>query len=154
MFRVIVGALLAAVAFCANAQVYGPPITREQARKVMAAAEAEARKNNFNMGVAIVDAGGHLVLFQRMDGTQFVSENVAREKAWSAAAYKRPGKAFMDRLAKGGEDLLILQLHGVVSADGGEPIIVDGKLIGAIGVSGSSAANDGVVARAGAAALK
>jgi uncharacterized protein GlcG (DUF336 family) len=154
MFKVIVGVLLAAAAACANAQAYGLPITLEQARKVLAAGEAEARKNNLTMGIAIVDSGGHLVLFQRMDGAQFVSENVAREKAWAAAAYKRPGKAFMDRLAKGGEDLLILQLHGVVAADGGEPIIVDGKLIGAIGVSGSSAANDGLVARAGTAALK
>ena len=154
MFRLILGALLAVAAFGANAQAYGPPITLEQARKVLAAGEAEARKNNFTMGIAIVDSGGNLVLFQRMDGTQFVSEHVAREKAWSAAAYKRPGKAFMDRLAKGGEELLILRLHGVVPADGGEPIVVDGKIVGAIGVSGSSAANDGLVARAGAAALK
>lgn len=154
MLRVIVCTLLAATAVCANAQAYGPPITLEQARKVLATAETESRKNNLNMGIAIVDAGGHLVLFQRMDGAQFVSENVAREKAWSAVAYKRQTKAFEDRLAKGGAELRILQLHGVVAADGGELIVVDGKVIGAIGVSGSSAENDGMVARAGAGALK
>lgn len=154
MLRIVVGALLAAVAVCANAQAYGPPISLEQARKVLATAEAEARKNNLNMGIAVVDAGGHLVLFQRMDGAQFVSENVARDKAWAAVAYKRQTKAFEERLAKGGVELRVLQLHGVVAADGGEPIVADGKLIGAIGVSGSSAENDGMVARAGAAALK
>ncbi len=154
MLRIIAGACLAAAAACANAQAYGPPITLEQARKVLAAAEAESRKNSLNMGIAILDAGGHLVLFQRMDGAQFVSENVAREKAWSAVAYKRQTKAFEERLAKGGAELRILQLHGVVAAEGGELIVVDGKIVGAIGVSGSSAENDGIVARAGAASVK
>ena len=154
MLKIIAGALLAAAAFCANAQAYGPPITLEQARKALAAAEAESRKNNLSMGIAVVDAGGHLVLFQRMDGAQFVSENVARDKAWSAIAYKRPTKDFEDRLAKGGAEWRLLQLYGLVSAGGGEPIVVDGKLIGAVGVSGSSAENDAMVARAGTAALK
>ena len=151
-FLLVLAAAL--LSFAAQAQPYGVSITLDQARKVLAAAEAEARKNNLNMGVAIVDTGGHLVLFQRMDGAQFVSEYVARDKAWSAAAYKRPGKAFEERLAKGGAEWRILQLHGAVAADGGEPIVVDGKLIGAVGTSGSSAENDGMVARAGAAALK
>lgn len=154
MFRIIVGTLLLAAATFANAQAYGPPITLEQARKVLAAAEAESRRNNLNMGIAIVDAGGHLVLFQRMDGAQFVSESVAREKAWAAIAYKRPTKAFEERLSKGGVEWRILQLHGVVAADGGELIVVDGKVVGAIGTSGSSAENDGMVARAGVAGLK
>ncbi len=145
---------LTASALYAHAQAYGPPITLEQARKVMAAAEAEAKKNNWNMAIAIVDSGGHLMLFQRMDGTQFAGARIARDKAWSAAAYKRPGKAFQDRLAKGGEELRILQLHGVSAIDGGDPIVMDGKLIGGIGVSGGSGEQDGQVSKAGVGALK
>ena len=152
--RVLLAMTLTASALYSHAQTYGSPITLEQARKVMAAAEAEARRNNWNMSVAIVDAGGHLVLLQRMDGSQFVGARIARDKAWSAAAYKRPGKVFQDRLAKGGEELRILQLHGVSAIDGGEPIVVDGKLIGGIGVSGGSAEQDGQVSKAGVSALK
>ena len=138
----------------AQAQSYGPPISFDQAKKAMAAAEAEARKNNWSMTVAIVDTGGHLVMFQRMDGSQFASAQIAQDKAWSAAAYKRPGKGFQDRLAKGGEELRILRLPGASPIDGGEPILVDGKLIGGIGVSGGTVEQDGQVARAAAAALK
>lgn len=145
---------LLAFALTALAQTYGAPISLDQARKVMAAAEAEAKKNNWTMAIAIVDSGGHLVLFQRMDGAQFVGDTVAREKAWSSAAYKRPGKAFQDRLATGGAEMRILRLHGVSPIDGGEPIIVDGRLIGGIGVSGGTGEQDGVVAKAGTAALK
>ena len=151
---VAAAALLAAVTFNAQGQSYGPPITLEQARKAMAAAEAEARKNNWNMVIAIVDSGGHLVLLQRMDGTQFAGSKIAQDKAWSAAAYKRPGKAFQDRLAKGGDELRILRLYGASPIDGGDPIVVDGKLIGAIGVSGGSGEQDGQVSKAGAGALK
>jgi uncharacterized protein GlcG (DUF336 family) len=145
---------LAAFAVNALAQAYGAPISLDQARKVMAAAEAEAKKNNWSMSIAIVDSGGHLMLFQRMDGSQFVGDPVARDKAWSAIAYKRPGKAFQDRLAKGGEEVRILALRGASPIDGGEPIVVDGKLIGAIGVSGGAGDQDGQVSRAGAAAAK
>lgn len=152
--RALLALSLTASALYAHAQAYGPPITLEQARKVMAAAEAEAKKNNWNMAIAIVDSGGHLMLFQRMDGTQFAGAKIARDKAWSAAAYKRPGKAFQDRLAKGGEELRILQLHGVSAIDGGDPIVMDGKLIGGIGVSGGSGEQDGQVSKAGAGALK
>lgn len=154
MLRVIAGALLAAVAVGAHAQAYGPPITLEQARKVMAAAEAEARKNNWNFSVAIVDNGGHMVLMQRMDGAFFASAEIARDKAWSAAAYRRPGKAFQDRIAKGGEEIRILRLRGASPIEGGDPIVVDGKVVGAIGVSGGAGEQDGLVARAGVAALK
>ena len=151
---ILFAAMLSVTALGAQAQPYGPPITLEQARKAMAAAEAEARKNNWNMAIAIVDSGGHMVLFQRMDGTQFAGARIARDKAWSAAAYKRPGKVFQDRLAKGGEELRILQLHGVSAIDGGDPIVVDGRLIGGIGVSGGSGEQDGQVSKAGAGALK
>ena len=150
----LVGLVLSVGAIEAGAQAYGPPITLEQARKVMAAAEAEARKSNLNLSIAIVDTGGHMVLMQRMDGAFFASAEVARDKAWSAAAYRRPGKAFQDRLATGGAEVRILRLRGANPIEGGDPILADGKVVGAIGVSGGSGEQDGVVARAGVAALK
>ena len=147
------GLVLALAAVDAGAQAYGPPITLEQARKVMAAAEAEARKGNMNLSITIVDTGGHLVLMQRMDGAFFASADVSRDKAWSAAAYRRPGKAFQDRLATGGAEVRILRLRGANPIEGGDPILVDGKVVGAIGVSGGSGEQDGQVSRAGVAAL-
>jgi uncharacterized protein GlcG (DUF336 family) len=152
--HVVLALMLAATALCARAQGYGSPITLEQARKVMAAAEAEARKSNLNLSIAIVDTGGHMVLMQRMDGAFFASARVARDKAWSAAAYRRPGKALQDRLATGGAEIRILRLQGASPIEGGDPIVADGKVVGAIGVSGGSGEQDGVVARAGVAALK
>ena len=154
MKKFLLGVAAASLSFVAQGQPYGPPITFDQARKAMAAAEAEARKNNWNLTIAIVDSGGHLVLFQRMDGAQFASAKIAQDKAWSAAAFKRPGKAFQDRLAKGGEEWRILRLHGASPIDGGEPIVVDGKLIGGIGVSGGSTEQDGQVAKLAVGALK
>ncbi|HSD44718.1 MAG TPA: heme-binding protein [Burkholderiales bacterium] len=152
--RIAVGAGLLAFAAQAQAQTYGAPITLDQARKVMSAAEAEMKKNNWAMSIAIVDSGGYLVLFQRADGSQFVGAKVAEDKAWSAIAYKRPGKNLQDRLATGGAELRILQLRGAIAIDGGEPIVLDGKLIGAIGISGGSGEQDGQVAKAGVGALK
>jgi uncharacterized protein GlcG (DUF336 family) len=155
--RTILGAvLLTAFAFVtqAQAQTYGAPITLEQARKVFSAAEAEMKKNNWVQSIAIVDSGGHLVLFQRADGSQFASAKVAEDKAWSATGFKRPGKMFQDRLATGGVETRILLLRGVSAFDGGDPIVVDGKLIGAIGVSGGSGEQDGQVSKAGVAGLK
>jgi len=154
LLHVVLALMLAATALCARAQGYGPPITLEQARKVMAAAEAEARKSNLNLSIAIVDTGGHMVLMQRMDGAFFASAQVARDKAWSAAAYRRPGKALQDRLATGGAEIRILRLQGASPIEGGDPILADGKVVGAIGVSGGSGEQDGVVARAGVGALK
>jgi uncharacterized protein GlcG (DUF336 family) len=156
MTKLLGAVVLAGFAFATNAQAqtYGAPITLEQARKVMAAAEAEMKKNNWAMSIAIVDSGGHLILLQRADGSQFAGAKVAEDKAWSAAAYKRPGKAFQDRLATGGTELRILQLRGVSALDGGDPIVVDGKIIGGIGVSGGAGEQDGQVAKAGAGALK
>lgn len=154
LLQVVLALMLAATALCARAQGYGPPITLEQARKVMAAAEGEARKNNLNLSIAILDTGGHMVLMQRMDGAFFASANVARDKAWSAAAYRRPGKALQDRLATGGAEIRILRLQGASPIEGGDPIVADGKVIGAIGVSGGSGEQDGLVSRAGAGAVK
>jgi uncharacterized protein GlcG (DUF336 family) len=133
---------------------YGTPITAEAAKKVAAPALAEARKNQWNMAVAIVDTAGDLVYFERMDETQVGSVNVAIDKARSAARFKRPTKAFQDALAAGGEGLRILALQGAVPVDGGVPLTVGGRIVGAIGVSGGTSAQDGQVAAAGVAALK
>jgi uncharacterized protein GlcG (DUF336 family) len=154
LLHLVLALMLAATALYARAQGYGTPITLEQARKVMAAAEAEARKSSLNLSIAILDTGGHMVLMQRMDGAFFASAQVARDKAWSAAAYRRPGKALQDRLATGGAEIRILRLQGASPIEGGDPLLADGKVVGAIGVSGGSGEQDGVVARAGVAALK
>jgi glc operon protein GlcG len=133
---------------------YGIAISPDAAKKLAAAAVAEARKNNWAMAVAVVDTGGYLVYFERMPDTQLGSVEIAIEKAKSAALFRRPTKAFQDTLAAGGEGLRILRLTGAVPVEGGLPIIVDGKLIGAIGASGGSSDQDGRTAQAGAAAAK
>ena len=134
--------------------VYGSPITLEQAKKAMAAAEAEAKKNNWSMAIAILDSGGLLVMLQRLDNTQWGSIEVAKDKAYSAVAFRRPTKAFADAVAQGGAGLRLLNLTGVSVIEGGIPIVVDGKVIGSIGVSGGSAPQDAQVAQAGADSLK
>jgi len=133
---------------------YGVSISADAAKKVAAAAVAEARKNNWAMAVAIVDIGGYLVYFERMPDTQLGSVEVSIEKAKSAALFRRPTKAFQDIVAGGGEGLRILRLTGAVPVEGGLPIIVDGKLIGAVGASGGSSDQDGRTAQAGLAASK
>jgi uncharacterized protein GlcG (DUF336 family) len=133
---------------------YGASISPDAAKKLAAAAVAEARKNNWAMAVAVVDTGGYLVYFERMADTQLGSVEIAIEKAKSAALFRRPTKSFQDTLAAGGEGLRILRLTGAVPVEGGLPIIVDGKLIGAIGASGGSSDQDGRTAQAGAAASK
>jgi glc operon protein GlcG len=127
---------------------YGSPITLENARKVAAAALAEAARNEWTMAAAVVDPAGILVCFEKMDDTQLGSAQVAIDKARSAALFKRPTKAFQDVLAAGGEGLRILQLTGVIPVDGGIPLIVQGKIVGAIGVSGGASDQDGQCARA------
>lgn len=133
---------------------YGAPIPLADARKVLAAAQAEAKKNNWNVVVAIVDAGGHLVALERLDATQYGSVDVALGKAKTAAAFRRPSKAFQDAVAGGGEGLRTLRLPGATPIEGGLPIVVGGKIIGAIGVSGVTSAQDGQIAAAGVAALQ
>lgn len=133
---------------------YGIPIATDVAKKVAAAAIAEARKNNWTMAVAIVDTGGYLVYFERMQDTQLGSVQIAIEKAKTAALFRRPTKSFQDTLAGGGEGLRILGLTGAIPVEGGVPIIVDGKLIGAVGASGGSSDQDGRTAQAGVAATK
>jgi uncharacterized protein GlcG (DUF336 family) len=132
---------------------YGPSITNDQAKKVAAAALAPARENHWTMVAAIVDTGGYLVYLEKLDQTQVGSVDVAIAKAKSAAIYKRPTKMFQERLARGGDGLLVLRLQDAMPVEGGVPIIVDGKLVGALGISGGSSAEDEVCAEAGAAAL-
>ena len=128
---------------------YGPPITLEQAKKVLAGAEAEAMKNKWSMVIAVLDSGGNLVALHRLDGTQFGSIDVAKDKAYSAVAFRRPTKVFQDLLAQGGANTRLLGLRGASMLDGGIPIVVDGKLIGAVGASGGTGEQDAQVARAG-----
>ena len=133
---------------------YGTPISLEQAKKILAGAEAEAKKNNWNVVIYVVDSGGQPVAMQRLDGAQFGSIDVARDKAYSAVAFRRPTKAFQDAIAQGGENMRILKLAGASPLEGGIPIVLDGKIIGAIGVSGVTSQQDAQIAAAGAAALK
>jgi glc operon protein GlcG len=133
---------------------YGPPVTLEMAKKIAAPAIAEAVKNNWTMAVAIVDPDGHLVYFEKMDNTQIASSEVAVDKARGAAIYKRPTKAMQDALAKGGDGWRILALRGAEPVEGGIPIVMDGKIVGAIGVSGDSSAHDAQCAEAAIATVK
>jgi uncharacterized protein GlcG (DUF336 family) len=141
-------------AFAQMPNAYGPPINLDAAKKAAASAIAEARKNNWTMAVAIIDIGGDLVYFEKMDGTQTGSVRVAIGKARSAVLYKRPTKVWQDLVAAGGAGLRILGLEGAVPIEGGLPLLMDDKIVGAIGVSGGTGAQDGVVATAGAQAVK
>src|SRR6266700_3121792 len=109
---------------------YGIPIRLEQARRATARAVSEAQKNDWAMAVAIVDPAGHLVHFEKMDGTQTGSIAVSIDKARSAALFKRPTKAFQDQVAAGGEGLRVFALQGAVPVEGGLPIVQDGQIIG------------------------
>lgn len=133
---------------------YGPSITLEEARRVMDAAEAEARANSWPMVIAIVDTAGLLVMFHRMDNTQTGSVDIGPAKARTAALYKRPSKAFEDAIANGGIGLRMLSMTHVMPLEGGLPILRDGAIIGGIGVSGMTSPQDAQVARAGLAALQ
>jgi uncharacterized protein GlcG (DUF336 family) len=132
---------------------YGPSITLERAKKVAAAAMAEVVRNHWTMAVAIVDTAGDLVYFEKMDDTQVGSTIVCQEKARSAARFKRSTKAFQDMLAAGGEGVRVLRIQGAVPVEGGLPLLADGKVIGAVGVSGGTGPQDGQCAQAGVDAL-
>jgi glc operon protein GlcG len=136
----------------ASPPAYGPAISLEQAKKAMAAAEAEAIKNNWPVAIFIVDSGGHQVMMQRLPNTQIASIDIAHGKATSANNFRRPSKALEDAVAGGGAGLRLLALKNVTPLEGGELIMQDGKIIGAIGVSGVASSQDAQVARAGAAA--
>lgn len=147
--------------FCGIAQTtstnvvnYGNPISLEQAKKILNAAESFAVGKGWTVAIAIVDIGGNLVLLQKMDNTQIGSIDVAIGKAKTANNFKRPSKAMEDVLAGGGAGLRMLAIPGVFPIEGGEPIYVDGKIIGALGVSGMSSSQDGEVVKAGLTAIK
>ena len=129
---------------------YGPPIGLDAAKKVMAAAEAEATKNNWPMAIVILDSSGHIVMLHKLDNTQYGSLVAAEDKAHSALDFRRPSKVFEDLLAQGGLNVRVLALRGADPIEGGVPIMTDGKIIGAIGVSGAASNQDGQVAKAGA----
>ena len=124
------------------------------AKKAATPALAEAAKNNWTVAVAIVDSAGNLVYYEKMDNTQLGSANVAIDKARSATLFKRPTKAFQDAVAAGGDGLRILRLQGATPIEGGIPLVSDGKIVGAIGVSGVTSAQDGQCAKAGADVFK
>jgi uncharacterized protein GlcG (DUF336 family) len=147
-------AFTAQVALTQMPNPYGPPITLEVAKKVAQPALAEAVKNHWTMAVAIVDPAGNLVYFEKMDNTQLGSPNIAIDKARTAARFKRPTKAFQDALAAGGDGLRILGLEGATPVEGGFPLLVDGNIVGAIGASGGTSAQDSQCAKAGADSLK
>jgi glc operon protein GlcG len=121
-------------------------ITLEAAKKMVAAGEAEARKNGWNVAIAIVDVSGGLILFHKLDETQAGSIAVAQGKARAAALFKRPSKAMEDAIAGG--KLAFVTIEGIVPMQGGLPVIVEDKVIGAVGVSGVTSAQDEQVAQA------
>ena len=132
---------------------YGSPINLEQAKKVMAGAEAEARKNNWPVVIVILDTGGQMVMMQRLDNTQWGSVDIAKEKARTAVALRRPTKVLQDGIAQGGVNLRFLST-GFSVLEGGIPIVHEGKIIGSIGVSGVLSTQDAQTAQAGHDALK
>jgi uncharacterized protein GlcG (DUF336 family) len=151
---VVVLALGAQAAMAQMPNAYGANISVDNAKKIAAAALAEARKNNWKMAVAIVDTAGYLVYYEKMENTQLGSADVSIDKARSAVLFKRPTKAMQDGLAAGGAGLRLLRLRGAVPIDGGLPLLMEGKIVGAVGVSGEASDQDAQCAKAGADTLK
>ena len=147
-------ALTVTTAFAQMPNPYGASINLDQAKKIAALSVAEAAKNNWKMAIAIVDVAGDLVYFEKMDGTQVASVNIAQDKARSAVRFKRPTKAMQDVLAQGGAGVRFLALQGAIPVEGGLPLVMDGKIVGAIGASGGSSDQDGLTAKAGADSVK
>jgi len=127
-------------------------LTLEAARRIVAAAQQEAKRNDWTMVICVVDDGAHLICLERMDGTQIGSVVVAQEKAATAVRFKRPTKVLEDAVAGG--RTVVMKLPGATPVEGGMPIVVDGELIGAIGVSGGTSPQDGQVAAAGLVVLE
>ena len=163
--KTLVASILAAAILSATASAqqapspppttpYGAPLGLEAAKKIMAAAEAEAVKNNWAMAIVILDSTGHIVMVHKLDNTQYGSLMAAEDKATSAINFRRPSKVFEDSVAQGGIGLRALALRGASPLEGGIPIVEDGKIVGAIGVSGGASVQDGQVAKAGADAAK
>jgi glc operon protein GlcG len=154
-FALIVMSAFFAMTALAQAPIpYGPPVSLENAKKAAAAAAAEARKNSWNMAIAIVSPDGTLVYYEKMDNSQTGSAKVSIDKARSAALFKRPTKVFQDRVASGNAGLGVLALEGAVPVEGGIPLVTDGHIVGAVGVSGDSSEHDGLCAQAAVDSLK
>ena len=161
---VVVISMLAIPALAQSPQTSAPPTTQrlpyglsislDNAKAVMSAAEAEAKRNSWNVVITILDSGGHLVLSQRIDGAPIASVGIAEGKARTAVEFKRPTKDLDDLIAQGGGALRLLALRSATPLEGGLPIIVDEKVIGSIGVSGALASQDAQIARVGAGAAK
>ena len=133
---------------------YGMPISLDQAHKALTAAAADARKRNWKMSITVVDPAGNLVAHATMDGTQYGSIAISQGKARTAALYRRPSKVFEDRANSGGPSVIsLLALTQGAASEGGFPIVIDGKLVGAIGVSGGTSGQDALIARVGLDAL-
>ena len=140
-------AAFAATAIAQERPPYGTPVTLDQAKKIAAAAIDESRKQSWRMAVAVVDNHGFLKYYEMMDDTQTASAQIAIDKAKSAAMYRRSTKVFEDAVNKGA--VRLMSLPGAVPIEGGVPIMVGGRVIGAIGVSGMTSEQDGVAAAAG-----
>ena len=152
--RLFAAALFASTAFAGAAQLTErKSLNLDVAKQMAAAAEAEAVKNKWTVAIAIVDEGGHLIYLEKIDETQYGSIEVAIHKARTSIAFKRPTKVLEDAIAGGRNAILALGQAGALPLEGGVPIVADGRIIGAIGVSGAKSSEDAQVAKAGADAL-
>ncbi len=129
---------------------YGPPLTLEQAKRVMAAAELEAAKNSWQVAITILDSGGNMVMFHKIDNAQLSAITTSEGKARTALEFKLPSKALDDAIAAGGAGMRLLALKDITPLQGGILVLVDGRILGAIGVPGALSAQDEQVAKAGA----
>jgi glc operon protein GlcG len=150
--RIVLGFTVAAAATVAVAQDkrpgYGPAVNVTQAKKIAAGAVAECQKNGWNVAVAVVDPHGTLVYYEKMEDTQYASADIAIGKARAAATYRRPTRVFADAINKGSP--ATATLPGVFASPGGVPLMVDGKVIGAVGASGVTGDQDEQCSMAGA----
>ncbi|HET6926313.1 MAG TPA: heme-binding protein [Hyphomicrobiaceae bacterium] len=153
-----VGAITFVSSFTAVAQQpplpYGAPMSLDTAKKAMTASEAEAAKNQWPVAIAILDTTGSLIMLQKLDNTQTGSVEIAIGKARTALDFRRPSKAMQDVVAGGGAGLRLLSVRSMLALEGGVPVVVDGKVVGAVGVSGVTSEQDAQVAMAGVAAAK
>jgi glc operon protein GlcG len=150
--RLLIFLIAAVVVSAAEAQLADrKALTLEGAKRIMTAAEKEATANKWNVAIAIVDEAGELLMFQKMDDVQVASVDIAIGKARSAARFRRPTKALEETVAKG--RTVLMAVEGVLPLEGGVPIVVDGRVIGAVGVSGVASQDDARIAEAGIAAL-
>ncbi len=146
-------ALCAALATAVSAQTYGPPpLDLATAKKIAAGAAAEASKNSWRVAIAIVDTHGSLIYFERLDDTQTASVAIALDKARVGATFRRASRTFEDRVNKGGPS--VLGLRGATPSSGGLPVVIGGRVVGGIGVSGVTGDQDEQIAAAGAATVK